>query len=97
MLLVSHKHIKTLDHNEAIRSYSRHEFLKFNRIDTCENIQLLGTQLTINHFFLISKFKYKNLNCFSLLSKIEEHRSIAKSANAAVIGISESKLGASVL
>ena len=38
-----------------------------------------------------------HLNIDSLLSKIEERRSIAKSANAAVIGISESKLGASVL
>ena len=136
-----HKHIKTPDHNEAIRSCSKHEFFTFDYIDTCENIQSLETQLTINHFS-ISKLKYKNLNSFSqlllllsgdislnpgpvhqgtlqcsnewnvfknrglhfihlninsLLPKIEELRFIAKSTNAAVIGICESKLDASVL
>ena len=62
VLLSLHKHFKTLDHNEAIRSCSKYEFFTFDYIDTCENIQSLGTQLTINHFS-ISKFKYKNLIC----------------------------------
>ena len=123
-MLLLHKHIKTLDHNEAIRSCSKHEFFTFDYIDTCENIQSLETQLTINHFS-ISKLKYENWNSFSqlllsqcsnewnvfknrglyfihlninsLLPKIEELRFIAKSTNAAVIGICESKLDASVL
>ena len=141
MLLFLHKHIKTPDHHEAIRSCSKHEFFTFDYIDTCENIQLLGTQLTISHFS-ISKLKYKNLNSFSqllsllsgdislnpgpvdqvtlqclnewnvfknralhfihlninsLLSKIEEFHFIAKSTNAAIINICESKLDALVL
>ena len=66
VMLFLHKHIKTLDHNEAIRSCSKHEFFTFDYIDTCENIQSLETQLTINHFS-ISKLKYKNLNSFSQL------------------------------
>ena len=62
-----HKHIKTPDHNEAIRSCSKHEFFTFNYIDTRENnIQSLEIQLTINHFS-ISNLKYKNLNSFSQL------------------------------
>ena len=65
-MLFSHKHTKTLDHNKAMRSCSKNEFFTFDYIDTCENIQSLETQLTINHF-LISKFKYKNLNSFSQL------------------------------
>ena len=65
-MLFLHKHIKTPDHNEAIRSCSKHEFFTFDYIDTCENIQSLETQLTINHFS-ISKLKYKNLNSFSQL------------------------------
>ena len=141
VMLFLHKHIKTPDHNEAIRSCSKHEFFTFDYIDTCENIQSLETQLTINHFS-ISKLKYKNLNSFSqlllllsgdislnpgpvhqgtlqcsnewnvfknrglhfihlninsLLPKIEELRFIAKSTNAAVIGICESKLDVLVL
>ena len=113
----------------------------FDYIDTCENIQSLGTHLTIDHFS-ISKLKYKTLNSFSqlllllsgnisltpaavhqgtlqcwnewnvfknrglhfihlninsLLPKIEELHFIAKSTNAAVIGICEPKLDASVL
>ena len=120
---------------------SKHEFFTFDYIDTYENIQSLGTQLTISHFS-ISKLKNKNVNSFSqlllllsgdislnsgpvdqgtlqcsnewnvfknrglhvihlninsLLSKIEELRFIAKSTNAAIIGICESKLDASVL
>ena len=141
VLLFLHKNIKNLDQNEAIRSCSENyflylkflylEFFIFDYIDTCENIQSLGTQLTINHFS-ISKLKYENLNSFSqlflllsgditlnpgpihqgtlqcsnewnfyknrglhfthlninsLLSKIKELRFIAKSTNAAVIGI----------
>ena len=66
VLLFLHKDIKTPDHHEAIRSCSRHEFSTFDYIDTCENIQSLGTQLTISHFS-ISKLKYKNLNSFSQL------------------------------
>ena len=42
-------------------------------------------------------FHFIHLNINSLLSKIEELRFIAKSTNAAVIDISESKRGASVL
>ena len=104
----------------------------FDYIDTCENVQSLGTQLTINHFS-ISKLSlllllsgdirlnqgpihqdtlqcsnewnvFKNgglhfihTNINSLLSKIEELHFIAKSNNAAVIGICESKLDTSVL
>ena len=56
VMLFLHKHIKTPDHNEAIRSCSKHEFFTFNLTDTCEDIQSLGTQLTINNFS-ISKFK----------------------------------------
>ena len=141
VMLFLHKHINTLDHNEAIRTCRKHEFFTFDYIDTSENIQSLQTQLTINHFS-ISKLKYKNLNSFSqlllllsgdislnpgpvhqgtlqcsnewnvfknrglhfihlninsLLPKIEELRFIAKSTNAAVIGICESKLDASAL
>ena len=139
LLLFFHKHIKTSDHQEAIRSCSRYEFFTSDFIDTCEDIQSLMTQLTINHYS-ISKLKYQNLNSFSclllllsgdislnpgpvhqdtlqclnawnvlknrglhfihlniLLPKIEELRYIAKSTNAAVIGICESKLDASVL
>ena len=66
VLLFLHKHIKTLNHHEAIRSCSKHDFFTFDYIDTCENIQSLGTQLTISHFS-ISKLKYKNLNSFSQL------------------------------
>ena len=65
-MLFLHKHIKTLAHNEAIRSCSKHEFFTFDYIDSCENIQFLETQLTINHFS-ISKLKYENLNSFSQL------------------------------
>ena len=66
MLLFLHKHIKTLDHNEPIRSCSKHEFFILDYINTCENIQSLGTQLTINRFS-ISKLKYDSLNSFSQL------------------------------
>ena len=51
VMLFLHKHIKTPDHNEAIRSCSKHEFFTFDYIDTCQNIQSLKTQLTINRFF----------------------------------------------
>ena len=61
-----HKHIKTPDHNKAIRNCNKHEFFTFNYIGTCENIQSLETQLSINHFS-ISKIKYKNLSSFSQL------------------------------
>ena len=59
-----HKHIKTPDHDEAIRSCSIHNFFTFDYIDTCENIQSFGTQLTINHFSIL-KLECKNLNSFS--------------------------------
>ena len=65
-MLFLHKHIKTPDHNEAIRSCSKHENFTFDYIDTCEIIQSLETQLTVNHF-PISKLKYKNLYSFSQL------------------------------
>ena len=39
-----HKHIKTPDHQEAIRSCSRYKF-----IDTCENIQYSVFNNPINH------------------------------------------------
>ena len=141
LLLFLHKHIKTPDHQEAIRSCSRYEFFTSDFIDTCEDIQSLITQLTIDHYS-ISKLKYQKLNSFShlllllsgdislnpgpvhqdklpcsnewnvfkkrglhfihlninsLLSKIEELRYIAKSTDAAVIGICKSKFDASVL
>ena len=51
---------------EAIRSCSKHELFTFDYIDTCENIQLLETQRTINHFSIL-KLKYKNLNSFPQL------------------------------
>ena len=66
VLLFLHKHIKTLDHHEAIKSCSKHDFFTFDYFDTCENIQSLGTQLTVSHFS-ISKLKYKNLNSFPQL------------------------------
>ena len=66
VMLFLHKHIKTPDHNEAIRSCSKHEFFTFDYIDTCESIQPLETQLTIYHFS-ISTLKYKNLNSFSVV------------------------------
>ena len=63
-----HKDIETSDHDEhdeAIRSCSIHDlFFTFDYLDTCENIQSFGTQLTINHFS-ISKREYRNLNSFS--------------------------------
>ena len=141
LLLFLHKHIKTPVHQETIRSCSRYEFFTSDFIDTCEDIQSLITQLTINHYS-ISKFKCQNLNLFShlllllsgdislnpgpvhqdtlqcsnewsvfknrglhfihlninsFLPKIEEVRYIAKSTNAAVIGICESELDVTVL
>ena len=50
LMLFLHKHIKTPDHYESIRSCSKHEYFTFDYIDTCENIQSLETQLTINYF-----------------------------------------------
>ena len=64
--LFLHKHIKNPDQNEVRGSCSKHEFFTFDYIDTCENIQSLGTQLTINHFSIL-KLKYKNLNSSSHL------------------------------
>ena len=135
------KHIKNSGHQETIRRCSRYEFFRSDFIDTCEDIQSLITQLTINHYS-ISKLKYQHLKSFShlllllsgdislnpipvhqntlqclnewnvfknrrlhfihlsinsLLPKIDELRYIAESTNAAVIGICESKLDASVL
>ena len=66
LLLFLHKHIKTSDHQEIIRSCSRYEFSTSDFIDTCEDIQSLITQLTINHYS-ISKLKYQNLNSYSHL------------------------------
>ena len=57
VMLFLHKYIKTPNHNKGFT---------FDYIDTCENIQPLETQLTINHFST-SKLKYKNLNFFSQL------------------------------
>ena len=59
-----HKHIKTSDHQETIRSCSRYEFFTSDFIDS--DIQSLITQLTINHYS-IPKLKYQNLNSFSHL------------------------------
>ena len=56
----------TPDHHEAIGSCSENQFFTFDCNDACENIQSLGTQLTINHFS-ISKLKYKHLNSLSQL------------------------------
>ena len=50
LLLFLHKHIKTSDHQETIKSCSRYEFFTSDFIDTCEDIQSLITQLTINHY-----------------------------------------------
>ena len=41
--LFSHKHIKTSDHYEAIRSCSRHKYFTFDYIDTFEDIHSLIT------------------------------------------------------
>ena len=46
--LFLHNHIKTPYHHEAIRSCSKEEFFTLDYIDTCENIKLLGTQLTMD-------------------------------------------------
>ena len=61
--LFLHNHIKTPYHHEAIRSCSKEEFFTLDYIDTCENIKLLGTQLTIDNLS-ISKLKDKNFNSF---------------------------------
>ena len=66
LLLFLQKHIKYSDHQETIRRCSRYEFFTSDFIDTCEDIQSLITQLTINHYS-ISKLKYQNLNSFSHL------------------------------
>ena len=66
LLLFLQKHIKNSDHQETIRRCSRYEFFTSDFIDTCEDIQSLITQLTINHYS-ISKLKYQNLNSFSHL------------------------------
>ena len=64
LLLFLHKHIKTSDHQETVRSCRRYEFFTSDFIDT--DIQSLITQLTINHYS-IPKLKYQNLNSFSHL------------------------------
>ena len=61
-----HKHIKTPNHQEAIRSCSRCEFFTSDFINACEDIQSLITRLTIYHYS-ISKLKYQNLDLFSHL------------------------------
>ena len=66
LLLFLHKYIKTSDHQKTIRSCSRYEFFTPDFINTCEDIQPLITELTINHYS-ISKLKYQNLNSFSHL------------------------------
>ena len=64
LLLFLHKHIKTSDHQETVRSCRRYEFFTSDFIDT--DIQSLIMQLTINHYS-IPKLKYQNLNSFSHL------------------------------
>ena len=66
LLLFLQKHIENSDHQETIRRCSRYEFFTSDFIDTCEDIQSLITQLTINHYS-ISKLPYQNLNSFSHL------------------------------
>ena len=66
LLLFLHKHIKTSDHQETIRSCSRYQLFTSDFIHTCEDIQSLITLLTINHYST-SKLKYQNLNSFSHL------------------------------
>ena len=66
LLLFLHKQIKIPDHYEVIGTCCRYEFFTFDSMDTCEDIQTLITQLTINHYS-VSKFEYKNLNSFSQL------------------------------
>ena len=60
------KQIKIPDHYEVIRTFSRYEFLTFDYIDSCEDVQTFITQLTINTYS-VSKLEYKNQNSFSLL------------------------------
>ena len=57
------------------------------------------TQQCLNEWnvFKNRDLHFIHLNIHSLLPKIEELRYIAKSTNAAIIGICESKLGPSVL
>ena len=52
------KQIKTSDHYEAIKSYTRYEFFPFNYIDTSKNIHTLISQLTINNYS-ISKSSHR--------------------------------------
>ena len=66
LLLFLHKHTKTSDPQETMKSCSRYEFFTSDFIETCEGIQSLITQLIINHYS-ISKLKYRNLNSFSHL------------------------------
>ena len=47
---IENEWVKTTDHHEALKSSSKHEFFTLYYIETCENIQSLETQLTINHF-----------------------------------------------
>ena len=63
LLLFIHKNIRTSDHKETIGS-CRYKFFLFNFIDTCENVQSLIIELTIDHYS-VWKLKYQNLNLFS--------------------------------
>ena len=60
-MLIGLNHIKTPDYHKAIRICSRHESFTFDYIDIGEDIQLLESQLDINHFST-SKLKYENVN-----------------------------------
>ena len=60
----SHKHIKTPDQQEAIRSCSICKCFTSDFIGTCGDIESLITQLTIDHYS-VSKVKYQSLNSFS--------------------------------
>ena len=64
LLLFLHKHIKTPDHQKAIRSCSRYQFFTSDFIDTCGDIQSLIIRLTIDHCSF-SMLEYQNLDSFS--------------------------------
>ena len=62
-----HKQIKTSDHYEAIKSYTRYEFFPFDYIDTSKNIHTLISQLTINNYS-ISKSSHRRCSIIKVLS-----------------------------
>ena len=95
----------TIDH------YSDSKF-KYQNLSSCSHLLLLLKAISLNprpvhqdtlqcsnewNVFKNRGLHFIHLNINSLLSRIEELRFIAKSTNAAVIGICESKLDTSLL